>query len=962
MESGINLELLSSKFGDRELFLWRDLIEQVEKKQMPPQQDFDEQLRNRFLESAGRAIHLARSRVQEKNGAVRRLTVAQYRHSLQQLFDTPEDFTETLPPDAVSRDGCTNNAELLGLSPLHLEHYLEIADRTLEGCLVDEGQLPVIQNFVMHLGKSVNPDPCPDRLILGANSRLLPNEDILVTELAPEKPFSYQPFEMQKSFRFIEGYQGNSTVRGWREFSGIYHAVFGCMRGSGDYPLGLSHEPSSNGLLLRSAIPSTEIFQESSTYGPQANFKIALRELPDSGLFQVRVKAAKYEDPLLLKENAKVDQSCLTESSHKLNAASGDLQVAKAGIYLIRIEAKLPQTLDESEKKKTDASKTANAKPPKPELLKLEVAGRLVSRNFRPSYFDPASTAGPTSLDMQPFCVMRLSKGSHPITAEVGGKANVTWIDVVRLAANTELEDRFLAFEKRHPQLAVYLGLRRDCGHTLKQVGDCIQVDDNELQEFVFEAAIDDFPRPFVEKNNVNYLAGVREITVRNEYTDGEEAPRLLLHSIEFEGPYLRSWPPASHRAALPKKQIKESEREYAIRALERFMKRAYRRSPTPKECEKALKSWTASLDKTGNADTALRDSLLVILTSPQFMLLTETSNSPKAEKLSEVELASKLSFFLWNSPPDRELLELAEYGKLSELVHQQTIRLMDDERFDRFIQQFSYEWLGLDKFEVVEIDRKKYPRLSKEIRVELLKEPAAFLRYLLEQNLSIRNLIQSDFVVVNEPLAQYYQLQTPVHSGFRFQPVNNGSSDLGGVLTQAAILSGLSDGQESNPVKRGAWFARRIIADPPDDPPPNVPDLEDTPGLDLSLRQRLEKHRNQDGCAKCHMGIDPWGVAFEAYDAAGLLKKQPTDASSTLPDGTLVTDLNDLRNYLSEQHFDRFVFSFLKHLSTYAVGRDLSYNEVLLLEERSKKLAEGECRARDLVHFIVASDIFMTK
>ena len=165
--------------------------------------------------------------------------------------------------------------------------------------------------------------------------------------------------------------------------------------------------------------------------------------------------------------------------------------------------------------------------------------------------------------------------------------------------------------------------------------------------------------------------------------------------------------------------------------------------------------------------------------------------------------------------------------------------------------------------------------------------------------------------------------------------------------------MAGLSDGRESNPVKRGAWLARKIIAEPPDDPPPNVPALkEDT--QQLTLRQRLEQHRNQPGCIQCHAKIDPWGVPFEEFDAGGRLKQQPVDARSTLPDKTEVSGVNDLKRYLGEDRIDQVAFSVLKHLATYATGRSLTYNELNYLKQDGLKLKAGGYRMKDMIRFVV--------
>ena len=152
---------------------------------------------------------------------------------------------------------------------------------------------------------------------------------------------------------------------------------------------------------------------------------------------------------------------------------------------------------------------------------------------------------------------------------------------------------------------------------------------------------------------------------------------------------------------------------------------------------------------------------------------------------------------------------------------------MIADPRFSRFIREFTSQWLSLDKFSVLEPDRKRFPKLTRDTRTQLRQEPIQFLQYLIRNNLPVRNLIESDFVVANEAVASYYDLADKTESGFRFVAIPHGRRDLGGVLTQAAILAGLSDGRESNPVKRGAWLARKIIAEPPDPPPPNVPALK---------------------------------------------------------------------------------------------------------------------------------------
>jgi hypothetical protein len=363
-----------------------------------------------------------------------------------------------------------------------------------------------------------------------------------------------------------------------------------------------------------------------------------------------------------------------------------------------------------------------------------------------------------------------------------------------------------------------------------------------------------------------------------------------------------------------------------------------------------------------GDFQASVKDALQVALTSPQFLFLIEKSSTPQPEPLDGYELASKLAYFLWNGPPDRTTLKLAAGGLLRKQLDTEVSRMIDDPRFSRFTREFASQWLSLDKFQVLEPDRSKFPLLTRDTRTELRQEPVQFLQHLIRNNLPVRNLIDSDFVVANEVVASYYDLADKTESGFQFVALPHGRREMGGVITQAAIMAGLSDGRESNPVKRGAWLARKIVAEPPDDPPPNVPALKEDNALKLTLRERLEQHRNQPGCFQCHTKIDPWGVAFEEFDAGGRLKQEPADARSKLPDNTEVAGIGDLKRYLGQDRIDQVAFSVLKHLATYATGRTLTYNELGYLKKDGLALRANGYRMKDMVRYVVNSKVFLEK
>ena len=1144
--AGVRLDRLDAKLEDSTLHLWEIVERRVGDGSMPPEgvpEPSDEE-RQRMVGWVGRALEFARLRPVPKNGIVRRLTVAQYRNTLRELLHLRDNLTSALPPDAISEDGFVNNAATLDLSPLLMESYFRVAEDALDRAIVDPDLHPSIQRFRMELGESVNPNPIPDKLILGALSHLLDNEDFVVTQVPPSKPFVFEPFRMRTKFRFIEGYQGNATVRGWKEYDSIYHAVFACMRGSRGYPKGSPYETVPEGLLLRPAIPSDELFGIDSTYGPKANFKISLRELPDYGHFRVTVEAAKYDDALLLDSGTPTrsadepgaveildplgsqtvalrqggvyqvdvyegqrappppaDMSGLEESlaghwpldgetaarleggarfvgspfgqavaldgeddwlvvsrGKDISVGEGDFTIAawvrpsklrNAGIlargapeYVHGWYLDMPDNKGRLRLETTNRDTEPNGTVVSPEGVlrggawqhvaavvrrgedqaRLYVNGYAVARGtIGPADLDnpeldlhlgriPEGTQFPGGLDevrlyrraldeaeiqglVEPgrslakppldrpqevtltldgrqftatlerpaVLAARFDAGDVRVELAHTGVKGIDRIVLTPLGSEDAVARRFLAFEKRVPRVGVHLGLRRDCGSTLAAVGPPQAVRGEKLSKHVFEGAIRDFPSPDVEKNNVNYLAGIREIGVRSEYTDGRDMPRLVLRSVEFEGPLYETWPPASHRSIFIEFDRKDDLPAYARAILRDFASRAFRRAATADEVSALMAVYEASFEDGGNFRESVRDALQVALTSPQFLFIVESSSTPEPEAIEDYELAPKLSYFLWNGPPDQRTLELADAGQLRHRLDEEVSRMIEDSKFERFVGQFASQWLSLDKLDVLEPDKERFPKLTYHARSHLRQEPVALLRHLFRNNLPARNLVESDFVLANEVVAGYYDMPDLTEGGFEFRPIRHERPELGGLLTQAAIMAGLSDGRESNPVKRGAWLARKIVAEPPDDPPPNVPDLEQsTEGL--PLRERLELHRSQPGCMQCHLKIDPWGVPFEEFDAGGRLKDVRVDATSTLPDGTEVTGVEDLKAYLARDRIDQVAFSVLKHLTTYANGRSLAYSELDYLKRDVLGLRGSGYRMQDMLRYVVSSKLFLEK
>lgn len=932
-ESGVRLDHLDGSLPDGAIKLWEHVGKQIESGAMPPEDhsEIPEQQRRELLSWLEASLHQARIREAPNNGITRRLTVTQYRHALQELLGIDDDFTATLPDDGISKDGFTNDSETLSASPLQIEAWFNIATQALEASTVDPTVSPTVQNFRMDLGRGINPQPLQENLILGALNRLLPKQDFTVTELTPEKSFPIQAYRLPAKYRFNEGYSGNATVRGWREYASIYHKVFACLRGDGGYPKGEPYESVDNGLLLRPAIPNDSVWQRSTTYGPKANFKIALRELPRHGRFRVTVRAAKFDDALLLSNlNAEPAEQASPQESVTMSAEQKDqpLVIPQSGIYQVDVYRR-PKTEDEKGN----------------ERFSLQIDGRRFT----------------DQLKRTPAMLLRLAEGERDWSFDFGrGDAAIEKIVLTRLSMDDPLAQRYETFMQQSPWLGVYMGLRRDCGHTFNQVESSRVVDQLSTQAFVFEGAINNFPRPDVQPGNDNYLAGLREILVHSVYTDGRDRPRLRIETIEFEGPLYESWPPQSHRNVFSVGPEVTDELERARETIRRFAQRAFRRPVDLQEMAGLMELWREHYQQSKDFHASTRYVLAGILTSPAFLFHVENSQSPKPEPLNQHELAAKLALFLWDGPPDQELTDVANRGQLTAELDKTIDRMIADPKFERFTETFVRQWLSLDKFDSVEVDRRKYPALSKFARKHLRQEPVRTFQHLVRTNQSVGKLIQSDEMVINETLAKYYGIDQPIESGPEFVAVSVDLSHLGGLLTQAAIQSGLSDGREANPVKRGAWFARKIIAEPPNDPPPNVPELKDD--RSLPLKERLRQHRDVKGCVKCHEGIDPWGVAFQQYDAGGLFTGNKADAKSKLPDGVEVDGVAELQQHLLQNRLADVAFSVQKHLITYAIGRPLQYNEWVRLKENGLAGVDEDYRLQDMIRAIVHSDYFLKK
>lgn len=350
----------------------------------------------------------------------------------------------------------------------------------------------------------------------------------------------------------------------------------------------------------------------------------------------------------------------------------------------------------------------------------------------------------------------------------------------------------------------------------------------------------------------------------------------------------------------------------------------------------------------------------------PEFLYLTQrvpADESLSSARISELELASRLSMFLWSSIPDDELLKLAEQGKLREpeVLTAQVNRLLADPRSRRFSQNFVEQWLGLDRMNSVT------HVTDGSLKEAMLEEPVAFFDEVLKHNHSIMDFVHSDYAIVNERLAAHYQIAQVYGPHFRRVPITP-QMNRGGLLTSAAIMTMNSDGKDSHPLKRGVWMLKRILDDPPPPPPPNVPevDLTDPEILKMTLKERIANHRDKPACISCHSRIDPWGIAFENFDALGAyrthIKNEPVDATSELFNRQTLAGVDGLKRYLLRERQDQFAEAMVHKLTAFALGRPLSFGDSADIDSLTAQFRQRDDGLGDLIQLIVSSKLFNTK
>jgi hypothetical protein len=406
-----------------------------------------------------------------------------------------------------------------------------------------------------------------------------------------------------------------------------------------------------------------------------------------------------------------------------------------------------------------------------------------------------------------------------------------------------------------------------------------------------------------------------------------------------------------------------------AHRIVTTLAHRAFRRPVTDSDVA-PLMAFYASGRAAGTFDDGVRDAISAILASPYFLYRAEVGGAGAGVRtLSDLELASRLSFFLWSSIPDDELLKLAEESRLSKpgVLAAQVTRMLADPRATSLSEDFAFQWLNIAKLDQITPDRQQFPHASGlyDPRGLFKEELRLFVDSVLRSDQSVMALLTADYTFLNERLAELYGIETVKGSHFRRVTLSDPSRD--GLLGKGAVLMLTAYPNRTSPVLRGAWILDRLLGSPPPEPPKNVPALPDNrrgqPAK--TLRARLEQHRKNPTCFACHGVMDPLGFALENFNAVGQYRATdpdtltPIDAAGQLPDGTAIDGPSELRRAIVERPDHQFVQAFTENLMTYALGRSLDYRDMPTVRRIVRQAAADHFRFTSIVLGVVSSDAF---
>jgi mono/diheme cytochrome c family protein len=446
--------------------------------------------------------------------------------------------------------------------------------------------------------------------------------------------------------------------------------------------------------------------------------------------------------------------------------------------------------------------------------------------------------------------------------------------------------------------------------------------------------------------------------------------PVVIVDWVEWEGPLVSEEEKSRRKEViLPDDATPEVVAAY----LQRFAERAWRRPVSEEELEVYLVAFRSERDAGAKPADAYRAALQGVLTSRNFIYLVDGDPEPR-ERVNDWEYASRLSYFLWSSMPDERLFAAARAGTLTGAGRGSEVdRMLADGKIDRFVDDFSRQWLQLHRLGMFPPDKSLYPVYDRWLETSLRREPVEFFRETFSRNLPVDSFIDSDWTTANARLCDFYGLAEPPTSDFQRVKLDP-AARRGGLLTMGGVLGLTSDGTRHRPVHRGVWLSEVVFGKTPPPPPANVPAIEPpTPqSPKATLREKIEAHRNDANCAACHAKIDPLGIAWDNYDAigqwrthekvaAGVGADPEIDPSGVLPDGRSFHNPNDFKRLLLEDR-ERIARAFIEHLCTYALRRVLTVDDDDAVTAIVAEARKCDYRVKDMVRAVALSELLMNR
>ncbi len=443
----------------------------------------------------------------------------------------------------------------------------------------------------------------------------------------------------------------------------------------------------------------------------------------------------------------------------------------------------------------------------------------------------------------------------------------------------------------------------------------------------------------------------------------------LRLREVKLIGPLDGKPPskPATHRALFPSRLVSQSAESYALEVWRNFATKAFRRPVSDGE----IQPYTQFLNPDNESEEGLQRQIILgmqaMLSSPKFLYIQSrpvNSNLP-VSLITEMDLASRLSYFLWSSTPDKILLEKANKLQLRATLTHEINRMLDDPKAMRFISNFGGQWLQLRDLNVTSPDPKIYPTWNNSIKKDAIRESHHFLKHLLESDANVLDCLDSNYSFINERLADIYRISGVNGEHFRKVTFSGEHSHRGGLLTQLSVLTLTSYPDRTSPVLRGKWILENILGTAPPPPPGDIPSLQTDhkKNKNISLRKQLEEHRKKAECAACHNLLDPLGFTLENYDGIGQWrltdKGKPIDSFGKLISGETFSNGTEMKSVLRKNKADEFLHCLSEKLLTYSIGRGTEYYDKLAIEKILTSSRQDGLTLRSLIHAVCHSTPF---